>query len=93
MANAWILHVRDFADKKKMKYTEAMKSQECKDAYKKGKPQSNDDMKKEMPKKQMSRRTKAQKVNVEVEQMKAFEPPMEVMNEIKIKKTRTKMKE
>ena len=38
MPNAWITHVKEFADKKKMKYTDALKSQECKDAYKSKKP-------------------------------------------------------
>ena len=37
MPNAWITHVKEFSDKKKMKYTDALKSQECKDAYKSGK--------------------------------------------------------
>lgn len=38
MPNAWITHVKEFADEKKMKYTDALKSQECKDAYKSKKP-------------------------------------------------------
>lgn len=48
MPNAWITHVRDFADKKKMKYTEALMSAECKAEYQKNKPKTNDEMK--MPK-------------------------------------------
>ena len=44
MPNAWITHVKEFSDKKKMKYTDALKSQECKDAYqsKKPKKETND---------------------------------------------------
>ncbi len=38
MPNAWITHVKEFADKKKMKYNDALKSQECKDAYQSSKP-------------------------------------------------------
>ena len=38
MPNAWITHVKEFSDKKKMKYNDALKSQECKDAYQNSKP-------------------------------------------------------
>jgi len=50
MPNTWISFVKEFADKKKLKYTDALKSQECKDAYKKDKPKSSDDMKQEINK-------------------------------------------
>lgn len=51
MPNAWITHVKEFADKKKMKYNDALKSQECKDAYKNSKPKKEtNDITVKMPK-------------------------------------------
>jgi len=50
MANTWITHVKAYAEKKKMKYTDAMKSVECKSEYDKIKPKSNDEKKQEMNK-------------------------------------------
>ena len=50
MPNNWISHVKSFADKKKIKYTDALKSQECKEEYQKNKPKSSDDMKQDMNK-------------------------------------------
>lgn len=35
--SAWIDHVRDFAKQKEIKYTEALKSSECKELYHKNK--------------------------------------------------------
>ena len=37
MPNTWVSFVKEFADKKKIKYNDAMKSSECKDAYQKTK--------------------------------------------------------
>ena len=34
--NSWILHVKNFASKKGIKYNEALKDPECKLSYKKG---------------------------------------------------------
>ena len=50
MANTWITHVKAYAEKKKMKYTDAMKSEECKSEYDKNKPKFNDEKKEEMNK-------------------------------------------
>ncbi len=36
MANAWIEHVKSYCQKKGMKYNDALKSAECKAAYKSG---------------------------------------------------------
>ena len=83
MANSWISFVKDFADKKKMKYTEAMKSQECKDAYKSEKPKSNDDMKKEM-------NNMVVKVQRKKKTVESIEPSIEMIEPIKIKKVRAK---
>jgi len=38
MANNWVNHVKEFSEKKKIKYTDAMKSAECKAEYEKNKP-------------------------------------------------------
>ena len=51
MANNWVSHVKEYAEKKKIKYTDAMKSQECKDLYQKNKPKTADDMKIKTPRK------------------------------------------
>lgn len=40
MSNSWISFVKEYSDKKKIKYTDAMKSSECKDAYQKQKPKN-----------------------------------------------------
>jgi len=40
MPSAWISHVKDFSDKKKIKYTDALKSQECRESYHSNKPKS-----------------------------------------------------
>ena len=45
MPNIWVSFVKEFADKKKIRYTDALKSQECQDAYKKDKPKFSEDMK------------------------------------------------
>ena len=34
MVNSWVLHVKAYAEKKKMKYNDALKSAECKAEYK-----------------------------------------------------------
>ena len=36
MANKWIEHVKEFAEKKGMKYNEALKHPDCKASYKSG---------------------------------------------------------
>ncbi len=72
MPNAWITHVKEFSDKKKMKYTDALKSQECKDAYKENKPKSMDEMKQEMNKVIVKTpRVKKMKTQLEPLEMKA----------------------
>jgi len=50
MANSWVSHVKAYADKKKMKYNDALKSAECKAEYQKNKPKSSDETKQEMNK-------------------------------------------
>ena len=45
MANSWINFVKEFSVKKSMKYTDALKSTECKEAYNKQKPKSMEEMK------------------------------------------------
>ena len=35
--SAWVQHCKDYASQKEIKYTEAMKSQECKELYHKNK--------------------------------------------------------
>lgn len=35
---SWVEHVKKYSNDKKIKYNEAMKSQECKDLYHKNKP-------------------------------------------------------
>ena len=72
MPNAWITHVKEFSDKKKMKYTDALKSQECKDAYKENKPKSMDEMKQEKNKVIVKTpRVKNMKTQLEPLEMKA----------------------
>jgi len=90
MPNAWISHVKDFADKKKMKYTDALKSQECKDAYKSSKPKKETSditvkvARKKTPKQEMDKSI--------IEPMKVIKPPMEMMPPVPIKMKRVKTK-
>ena len=42
MANSWVSHLKEYANKKKMKYNDALKSAECKAEYKKNKPKCFD---------------------------------------------------
>ena len=48
----WVNHVKQFSEKHKMKYNEAMKNKQCKDEYqkKKGKQPVMNDMKPKMSK-------------------------------------------
>ena len=56
MANNWISFVKEFSTKKNMKYMDALKSPECKEAYNKQKPKSNNTDKEMMkPKKEKSK--------------------------------------
>jgi len=83
MPNAWITHVKEFSDKKKMKYTDALKSQECKDAYKEKKPKSMDEMKQDM-----------QKVIVKtprVKKMKTEPEPLEIVKNPRVKTMKTQL--
>ena len=53
---SWVEHVKKYSNDKKIKYNEAMKSQECKDLYHKNKANSKtDDVEKVIikPKKKM----------------------------------------
>ena len=77
MANSWISHVRAFAEKKKMKYTDAMKSAECKAEYQNNKPKSSEDMKMEMNKViiKQPRKTKAKMDAIAL-------PPMEMKPDV-----------
>ena len=56
----WVNHVKQFAEKHKMKYNEAMKNKQCKDEYqkKKGKQPEMKDMTPKM------RKTKSSKMDM-----------------------------
>jgi len=87
MPNNWISHVKSFADKKKIKYTDAFKSQECKEEYQKNKPKSSDDMKQDMNKVIMKapKVSKASKVKLQMPEL----PKADTNNvEVKIKAPR-----
>jgi len=86
MPNAWILHVKEFADKKKMKYNDALKSQECKDAYKSSKPKKEtNDVTVKMPKMK-----KSDKLTMDTP-MAVMPPPTEIMMPpMKMKRVRSK---
>ena len=85
MANNWITFVKDFAGKKKMKYTDALKSAECKEAYNKQKPKSMEEMKNST---KTMIKTKKTKVDKDEKVMKPFEVPVEPV--VKVKKPRAK---
>ena len=83
MPNNWISHVKSFADKKKIKYTDALKSQECKEEYQKNKPKSSDDMKQAIMK--APKVSKASKVKLQMPEL----PKADSNNvEVKIKAPR-----
>lgn len=93
MANSWITHVREFAIRKKMKYTDALKSADCKAEYQENKPKSNDDIKKDINKVII----KKPKTNKEVVMLKPVELTKEMkstiipdISEMKIKKPRVR---
>lgn len=89
MTNAWVQHVREFADKKKMKYTDAMKSAECKAEYQKNKPKSSNDMKEDMNKVIMKAPKKTSKKKMEATpELKAVEMPIMANVEVKAKTPR-----
>ena len=82
MPNNWISHVKSFADKKKIKYTDALKSQECKEEYQKNKPKSSDMNKAIMKAPKVS---KASKVKLQMPEL----PKADTNNvEVKIKAPR-----
>ena len=83
MPNNWISHVKSFADKKKIKYTEALMSAECKEEYRKNKPKSSDDMNKVIMK--APKVSKASKVKLQMPEL----PKADTNNvEVKIKSPR-----
>lgn len=85
MPNAWITHVKEFADKKKMKYNDALKSQECKDAYQSSKPKKETkDIGVKMPKMK-----KSDKLSMDTPM--AVMPPTEMMMPpMKMKRVKSK---
>lgn len=93
MANSWINHVREFANRKKMKYTDALKSADCKAEYQEKKPKSSDEMKQEMNKVII----KAPRKKKDTSLLKPAEMPAEIktsiipqLNDMKIKKPRVR---
>lgn len=90
MPNAWVSFVKEYSEKKKMKYNDAMKSAECKEEYQKQKPKSMEETSKvmvKMPKMKMSKQTIQ-------EPLKPLEPPKDTIMEAKVRKPRIKkMKE
>jgi hypothetical protein len=85
MANNWINFVKEFSAKKSMKYTDALKSAECKEAYNKQKPKSMDDMKNST---KIMIKAKKTIVDMDEKVMKPFEIPVEPV--VKVKKPRAK---
>jgi hypothetical protein len=85
MPNAWITHVKEFSDKKKMKYNDALKSQECKDAYQSSKPKKETkDIGVKMPKMK-----KSDKLSMDTPM--AVMPPTEMMMPpMKMKRVKSK---
>ena len=90
MPNAWVSFVKEFSDKKKMKYNDAMKSAECKEAYQKQKPKSMDETSKEMvktPKMKMPKKVQTETIQ---SPLKSFEPPPDTIVEAKVRRPRMK---
>ena len=85
MANNWINFVKEFSAKKNMKYTDALKSAECKEAYNKQKPKSMEEMKNST---KIMIKAKKTKVDMDEKVMKPFEVPAEA--DVKVKKARAK---
>lgn len=83
MPSAWILHVKEFADKKKLKYTDALKSQECKESYHKNKPKSMSEITVKVPR--IPRKTNKSEMPLKPDEM-----PVQAMEKVKVKRTRTK---
>lgn len=86
MANSWVSHVKEYANKKKMKYNDALKSAECKAEYQKNKPKSSDETKQEMNKVIMKTPKKSKMI---------IEEPMDVKLDmvdttVKVRKPRVK---
>ena len=100
MPNTWVSFVKEFANKKKMKYNEALKSADCKAEYHSKKPKSSEDMKREMnnvidktPVK-IPKIPKTPKTPKSQMKMDMIEPPLKMpeMNnvEVKVRKPRVK---
>ncbi len=84
MANSWIEHVRDFANKKKMKYNDALKSADCKAEYQKNKSKSMDESEMDMNR-IIAKVPKNKKIMME-------EPVVELIEPVKMmRKPRVKM--
>ncbi len=84
--NSWVSHVKAYAEKKKMKYNDALKSAECKAEYQKNKPKSSDETKQEMNKVIMKTPKKSKMI---------IEEPMDVKLDmvdttVKVRKPRVK---
>jgi hypothetical protein len=84
MANSWIEHVRDFANKKKMKYNDALKSADCKAEYQKNKSKSMDESQMDMNK-NIVKVPKNKKVMMEEPVVETIEP-VKAMRKPRIKK-------
>jgi len=87
MPSAWVEHVKDFASKKEMKYSEAMKNDECKELYHRSKET--------IDKKKVDEITRP-KVKIDMKAIKEVKKePMvnvEVKMEAEVKKKRTTKK-
>ncbi len=84
MANSWILHVLDFANKKKMKYNDALKSADCKAEYQKNKSKSMDESQMDMNK-IIAKVPKNKKVMMEEPVVEPIEP-VKMMRKPRVKK-------
>ena len=83
MVSSWIEHVKQYAKDKKVNFSYAMKSSDCKESYHKNKPKSGD-----VEKVIMKTKPKMEDLS-----LKAFVPPMDISTEevkIKTRKSRTK---
>jgi len=99
--SAWIEHVKDYAKQKEMKYTEALKNDECKELYHKNKSPVDkkkiDDMTRpkvtvQMEKVDKSKATKAKKVkelHQEIKEEVKMEIPEPVMKTKRVSKKKT----
>ena len=84
MANSWILHVLDFSNKKKMKYSDALKSADCRAEYQKNKSKSMDESQMDMNK-IITKVPKNKKVMMEEPVVEPIEP-VKVMRKPRVKK-------